>query len=219
MHARTLALAAILALGFAAVVPGRCLACSCVAPPPLAELVQEPGQPLVIVVGRAGVPEGDRTPFGVERQYFGPAVPAVIQVIPATEWLPDGTTLVSSCGIDLAIGRRMFLVMSVQADGSMRPSVCLPNAPADEPAGASYIAEAEVAFGGGTVPVGPAASPPIAIVSPDTPAPAPPGGPDGRGAGAEPEPLVVGAGIVLVVGLALVLGLAIRARSRAAGGS
>jgi hypothetical protein len=175
--------------------------------PPLAELVRDRDRQVVIVVGRAGVAEGDRTPFGVERQYFGPALPPAIQVVPATVRLPDGTSMVNTCGIDLVIGRRMFLVMSVEADGSFGPSTCLPAAPADEPAGEAYIAEAIAAFGGGVVPSAAATDPPIPIVSPDTPAsPAPDAG-------------VVGAGPALAAALVLALGLALLARRRRAGTS
>ena len=211
-----LLLAVILALGVVVARPGACLACSCIAPPPLAELVAQ-NENLVVVVGRAAGPDGDRTLFGVERQFFGPKLPAVIRVVPATILLPDGSAFSNSCGIDLATGVPMFLVMGIGEDGSPAPSNCLPHARADTATGFAYIAEAEAAFGPGWVPAAASAAPaspsathtataagtPVATPS-STPATNSPAG----------SSLLLAAGLLLAAALALIMGVTFAARRR-----
>ncbi len=214
MRPKMLLLAVLLAIGVVAARPGACFACSCVAPPPLAELVAQ-NVDLVVVVGRAAGPEGDRTIFGVERQFFGPKLPAVIRVVPATILLPDGSMVSNTCGIDLATGVPMFLVMGIGEDGSPVPSVCLPNSRADTAVGLAYIAEAEAAFGPGWVPdaasaapASPSATPTVLPSAALTPTPTPSTDPSTGSS------LVVAAGLVLATAVALVVGVVVAARSR-----
>ena len=203
MRFKTIVLAALIALVLAAARPETCLACSCVLPqPPLADLAAQ-NENLVVVVGRAAGSDGDRILFGVESQYVGPELPALIRVVPATVTYPDGTSYHNTCGLNLPTGVRMFVVMGIGEDGSLAPSVCLPHARADAPDGLAYIEEAEAAFGPARSPGVAATEEPLATPAPD-PAIDPPVG----------TPLVVAAGLVLAAALTLVGGVALAARRR-----
>lgn len=213
-----LLVAVILAFGVVAAQPGACLACSCMVPPPLAELVAQ-NEDLVIVLGRAAGPDGDRTLFGVERQFFGPKLPAVVRVMAKTTPLPDGSIVVNTCGIDLATGVPMFLVMGIGEDGSPAPSSCLPHARSDTAPGLAYIAEAEAAFGPGWVPDAASAAPTPAAATPaatpavtTAPAPTPVSTPaPDQPAGSS---LLPAAGLLVGAALAVIVGVTLAARRR-----
>jgi hypothetical protein len=199
----TIVLSALFALVLAAARPETCLACSCVLPqPPLADLAAQ-NENLVVVVGRAAGSDGDRTLFGVESQYLGPELPAVIRVIRATVTYPDGTSYHNTCGLDLPTGVRMFIAMDIGEGGSLAPSVCLPHARADAPDGLAYIDEAEAAFGPARPPGAPATREPLATPATDL--------------AIDPSvgtPLAMAAGFVLAAALTLVGGVALAARRR-----
>ena len=221
MRPKMLLVAVILAFGVVAARPGACLACSCMVPPPLAELVAQ-NEDLVIVLGRAAGPDGDRTLFGVERQFFGPKLPAAVRVMAKTTLLPDGSIVVNTCGIDLATGVPMFLVMGIGEDGSPAPSSCLPHARSDMALGLAYIAEAEAAFGPGWVPDAASAAPASPSATPTAlpsaaPTPAPAATPATDPPATDPiagSSLLPAAGLLVGAALAVIVGVTLLARRR-----
>ena len=167
MRSRLRFLAGLLAaIAIAVALPGGTLACSCVQPEPLDVIVAR-DPTIAVFAGTAGARERNRTPFSVERWFTGPGAAPVVALVPATIELRDGTVAESSCGLDLPAGSRWILAAPRNQDGSFGPSPCLPHAAAGTAEGAALMAEAERAFGPGTLP----APPPLAS-PPDEPSPA-----------------------------------------------
>ena len=159
------------AVAIAVALPRVALACSCVQPESLGVIVsRDPA--IAVFAGTAGATERNRTPFSVERWFAGPGPAPVVALVPATIDLGDGTIGASSCGLDLPAGSRWILAAPRNPDGTFGPSLCLPHAEVGTAEGAALLAEAEQAFGPGTVP----AAPPLAS-PPAAPGPAAPGDP------------------------------------------
>lgn len=152
--------AALAALVLAGAFAGPTLGCSCIVPEPLGTYVER--DPTVAVfAGTAGQTTANRTAFSVERWFAGPGEAPVVLLVPGTVDLGNGEMMSNTCGLDLPAGSRWILATPRGDNGSFTPSICLPSARLGTPEGAALVAEAEQAFGPGTVPEPlPLASPP-----------------------------------------------------------
>jgi hypothetical protein len=180
-----LAAACLLALGLAASLPGRCLACSCAAPASLAEAVGRSPE-LAVIFGTIVAQDGDvgisgRATMRVEGRFRGP-------VLPATVVLRVGGG--ADCSISVTTGVRILVLARPEADGRWFPALCDPQGVLGTPEGDALLAEAVRTFG----PAQPVGGPPAAPAS---------GCPDALALAAGGT-LVLGAGVLLVAGAAAV---------------
>jgi hypothetical protein len=154
---RVLVSAAVLCAGLWAgslTIPARTVACSCIAPSPLAAIVaQEPD--LIVVVGRVGAGHGGRFAFAVERWYRGDLGMDRLILTDAVIDQGDGTQIVNTCGRQLRTGDRMALVGTVGVGGNLETNVCLPGGVIGTPDGDALVAEAAAALGPGATPAPP----------------------------------------------------------------
>jgi hypothetical protein len=134
---------AALVLGLSAVwlqavaLPGRVVACSCMPPSPLAEIVTQAD--VSVVVATPGAPLAEVTPLTVGAWYHGnDPVDAI--------WLRGGTGMASSCDVFLTVGQAYLLVLYSEG-GLYSTNSCAPNAQLGTPEGDRLLAEAEAAFG------------------------------------------------------------------------
>ncbi len=132
-------------------IPGRVLACSCIAPlPTLAEVARNEGTSLVVAtVGRA-LP--DRTPISVEGWFVGGPLEDVV-------WLSGGTQMMTSCDLFMAAGERRLLVLSRGEQGLYSTNSCAPSGILGTADGDALLATAIDAFGDPKVPVAPEPEP------------------------------------------------------------
>lgn len=183
------------ALTFQAVqLPGRALACSCIAPlPTLVDVADDEGTSIVIAtVGRA-LP--DRTPLAVEGSFVGGPHAEVI-------WLSGGSQQMTSCDIFMSAGERRLLVLYRGDAGLYTSNSCAPFGLLGTPDGDALLATAVEAFGNPQEPV--VAEPQPEPEPEPQPEPEPEAQPEPPTT-TEPAPLV-GAGVVWAVG-ALGMGL------------
>jgi len=135
----------------AAQIPGRVLACSCVAPlPTLIEVARDEGTSIVVAtVGRA-LP--DRTPLTVEGSFVGGPHAEVI-------WLAGGSQQMTSCDIFMSAGERRLLVVYPGDAGLYSTNSCAPSGLLGTPDGDALLATAIEAFGDPGVPTAPEPEP------------------------------------------------------------
>ena len=142
-HLPTVAAAIVLAftaLTFQAVqLPGRALACSCIAPlPTLAEVARDEGTSIVVAtVGRA-LP--DRTPIAVEGSFVGGPHAEVL-------WLSGGSQQMSSCDMFMSAGERRLLVLHRIEGGIFSTNPCAPTGLLGTAEGDALLATAIEDFG------------------------------------------------------------------------
>lgn len=170
--------------------PGRALACSCVAPlPTLAEVAQDEGTSIVVAtVGRA-LP--DRTPMGIEGSFVGGPHPEVI-------WLSGGSQQMTSCDIFMSAGERRLLVL-YRAEGDLyTANSCAPSGVLGTADGDALLATAIETFGDPQPPGAPQPEPEPEPQPEPLPEPEPEVQPEPPTA-TEPAPLV-GSGLVWAAG-------------------
>lgn len=152
---RALPLAAALVLAFVSYayqsvqLPGRALACRCVAPmPTLAELAREEGTS--IVVGTVGRALPDRTPIAVEGSFVGGPHAEVV-------WLTGGSQQMTSCDIFMSAGERRLLVLyrGSRDQELFSTNSCAPTGVLGTPGGDALLATAIASFGDPSVPSAP----------------------------------------------------------------
>lgn len=135
------------ALTFQAVkIPGRVLACSCIAPLTLVEVARDQGTS--IVVGTVGRALPDRTPLAVEGSFVGGPHPEVV-------WLTGGSQQMSSCDIFMSAGERRLLVLDRSEGELFSANGCAPSGLLGTADGDALLATAVEAFGEPQVPVAP----------------------------------------------------------------
>ncbi len=170
---RTLPLAAALFLAFAAYsfqavqLPGRVMACSCIAPlPTLADVARDEGTS--IVVGTVGRALPDRTPIAIEGSFVGGPHPEVI-------WLSGGSQQMTSCDIFMSAGERRLLVLYRGDAGLYSTNSCAPSGLLGTQDGDALLATAIDSFGDAQAPLGPQPepSPEPGVTSPIATEPAP----------------------------------------------
>ncbi len=131
--------------------PGRVLACSCVAPlPSLAEVVDR--DQVTVVLGTVGRPLPDRTPIAVEAWFHGAAPTDVV-------WLMGGTNMATSCDVFMSVGERRLLVLRGGEEGLYSTNLCLPGGLIGTPEGDALLAEATEVLGSGQSPPPPEPAP------------------------------------------------------------
>jgi hypothetical protein len=168
--------------------PRSAMACSCIAPPPLAQLAAT--EPVTIIAGTIGVAQPDRTPISVETWFHGDLVTDLL-------WVSGGSNQVSSCDIATSAGQRWILVLwggpaAPGANGLYSMSSCSPNGLIGTPEGNALLGEAIAAFGAGRT-LAPA---------PESPAPSFDPSP-WLGPGTVFAFVAVSAGLLLLVGVSL----------------
>ncbi len=182
---------ALVAYAYQAVqIPGRVLACSCVAPlPTLAEVAREEG--VSVVVGTVGRALPDRTPIAVEGWFVGGAPHEDVV------WLTGGSEQMTSCDIFMSAGERRLLVVYRGDAGLYSANSCAPSGLLGTPDGDALLASAIESFGDAIVPVAPEPEP--ESVTPIATEPSPM-----IGQGLVWVAAAVGAGVVLFGVIALV---------------
>jgi len=140
------------ALTFQAIqLPGRALACSCVAPlPTLAEVARDEGTS--IVVGTVGRALPDRTPIAIEGSFVGGPHAEVI-------WLTGGSEQMTSCDIFMSAGERRLLVLYRGEADVYSTNSCAPSGLLGTQDGDALLATAIDTFGDATVPGAPEPEP------------------------------------------------------------
>jgi hypothetical protein len=135
-----------LALVGTAAIPTPVFACKC-APVSIGALDPASSQ---VYVGTAAAPAAEGTPMGVEVWFEGPGEAPVVYL--AASSFGDS----ASCGIDpLASGSRWIMSTFIAEPGSTPATgMCQPHGLLDSPEGQAMLAEAEAAYGPGSVPEG-----------------------------------------------------------------
>ena len=144
-------------------VPGRVMACSCMAPlPTLAEVARDEGTSIVVAsVGRA-LP--DRTPISVEGWFVGGPQDEVV-------WLSGGSQMMTSCDMFMTAGERRLLVLSRADQGLFSTNPCAPTGLLGTADGDALLATAIDLFGDPNVPQAPASTSPEPEPEPESVSP------------------------------------------------
>jgi hypothetical protein len=142
----TLVVGTTLAMTVQMAVPGTTLACSCMAPQPMAAYAGDPNQ--VIFSGTVQPIEARGVPVLVSQWFQGPGAAAVVGLDPSG-FNGDG----ASCGISVfPAGTEWIFVAWRQETGELVVNLCSPHAMLSTPEGQAMLADAVTTFGGGGAP-------------------------------------------------------------------
>lgn len=145
--------------------PGRAVACTCVAPEPGAPVFS--GEEDAVLMGTVGQTDGRGIyAFAVERWFHGGSA-ASVRLQSAMETFPDGQTAINSCGLTFETGQQLIMAAARTDATTLRPGSCAPYALVASPQGQQLLADAVRAFGEGTAPGVPPETPPGADAPPD----------------------------------------------------
>lgn len=133
-------------------IPGRVMACSCIAPlPTLADVARD--ENVSVVIGTVGRALPDRTPIAVEGWFVGGPAEEVV-------WLTGGSQQMTSCDIFMSAGERRLLVLYRGDAGLFSTNSCAPSGVLGTLEGDALLATAIDAFGDPNVPQSPASPEP-----------------------------------------------------------
>lgn len=133
--------------------PGRVMACSCVPPRPLAEMVNDPTHVLVVatVGARVGGGVDPTTVLTIERAFTGEMPEQVL-----VQGIGDQ---VAACQLSATAGQRWIFGVYRSPEGRFGVSSCGVNAPLGTESGDALLAEAVGLFGEGQSPAPPLEQP------------------------------------------------------------
>ena len=149
----TAVFAAVLAVGalLGAAIPA--VACSCIAPQPMAVYAGDADQ--VVFTGIVQLPDARGVPVRVTRWFQGPDTSAIVW-LDSQGFTGDG----ASCGTALPPAGTEWIFVAYRTDGrELGVNICTPHAPASAAAGQAMFSDAVATFGEG-IAVDPARDPP-----------------------------------------------------------